>query len=219
MTLTLILVGLVLLVLSVVAYLVVREADDVAKDAVQAYAKRQRQWEPTEPPKPVVDLLTESLKRQHEQLKAKVEQVRSDCAIADAGWRKEKAAHEDTRASLDAAVAELRRAGGERDTANQRVTIACEARDRERELRVAAEAKLAAHTCPVVPVPAKPKDGEISLRLVSGRGRHLGDAVIPARARRNALRYNVDGDGLSSFVADHQEPDGTWVYRRVGMEH
>lgn len=70
---------------------------------------------------------------------------------------------------------------------------------------------------PVVFAP-EPDPPTVAIRLVSGSGRRLGEAVIPARARRVNLRQRVGkARELANFVASHQDGD-RWVYRQVGTE-
>ena len=67
-----------------------------------------------------------------------------------------------------------------------------------------------------VPAPTVPPD-LVTVRFTSGRGRVLGEARIPKKARRPCLRHRVAGT-LGVFQASHDEADGTRVYRRVGVE-
>lgn len=56
------------------------------------------------------------------------------------------------------------------------------------------------------------------IRLVSNAGRHLGDAEIPAKARRASFTQRVGkARELSNFVASHRDGE-VWVYRRVSVE-
>lgn len=52
----------------------------------------------------------------------------------------------------------------------------------------------------------------VTIRLVSGSGRELGQTTIPATQRRPTLVRD-----RSVYVASHQDGP-TWVYRRVGVE-
>lgn len=75
-----------------------------------------------------------------------------------------------------------------------------------------------------VPVPsqharATTTQPRVTLRLVSGSGRRsLGSVTLDPRARRSTWRQKTDDGMVSVFVADRQHDDGTWVYRRVGVE-
>lgn len=71
---------------------------------------------------------------------------------------------------------------------------------------------------PVAPEPAK-APARLQIQLVSASGRPLGIATIDARARRPLLRWRTQTDNcISVFVADRQNPNGQWIYRRVGVE-
>jgi hypothetical protein len=72
---------------------------------------------------------------------------------------------------------------------------------------------------PVVAPPEPPLVPEtVAIRLVSNGGRHLGDTVIPLRARRVNLQRRVGkARELSTFVASHKDGEA-WTYRRVGVE-
>lgn len=59
----------------------------------------------------------------------------------------------------------------------------------------------------------------ITLRLRSGSlQKGLGEVTLPASQRTPTLSYRTTDGCWSQFVASHQDPDGTWVYRRVGVE-
>lgn len=217
MTLTLILVGVVLVVLAAVAYLVIREGDHITEDTLKQYQKPV--WEPTapgkpEPPKPPVDLVTKSLKRKIEVLRADTVRLESELADAKSALATSEGARMSLEATLAATENEYRASvseGLELSRASHGWRQRCEA----------AEAKLAAHTCPVVDAaqaPAPVTESQILLRLVSNSGRFLGETTIPARSRRNTLRHRVKPtQELSNFVADRKDGD-VWIYRRVGVE-
>lgn len=73
------------------------------------------------------------------------------------------------------------------------------------------------------PAPVEPPKAatppRLQIQLVSASGRPLGTATIDARARRPLLRWRTQTDNcISVFVADRQNPNGQWIYRRVGVE-
>jgi hypothetical protein len=56
------------------------------------------------------------------------------------------------------------------------------------------------------------------VKLCSGSGRReLASIELEERARTPTIR-RVTAEGISIFQASHREADGTWVYRRVGVE-
>lgn len=57
------------------------------------------------------------------------------------------------------------------------------------------------------------------VRLVSGKGRELIEEfdIAPNKRRPQIVHRTKDGL-LSVCLCSHQEPNGTWVYRRVGVE-
>ena len=78
----------------------------------------------------------------------------------------------------------------------------------------------------VVPAPvvevirgeAKSRGKRLTLKLMDGDCRkELGVMQCDERGRPPQIKHKV-GDTLSIFLQDHQEVDGTWVYRRVGVE-
>jgi len=74
------------------------------------------------------------------------------------------------------------------------------------------------------PVPIPPKPQPVSdprclvIRLVSAGGRELGRTMIDPRQRRAVLRHRTNDGHQSVFVAEQANRDGTWTYRRVGVE-
>jgi hypothetical protein len=72
---------------------------------------------------------------------------------------------------------------------------------------------------PPPPPPVVPQSPTVLLRFVSGSGRRpLGEARIARAARRPVIRQRAKDGLLSVFVADRQDGDGAWIYRRVGVE-
>lgn len=60
----------------------------------------------------------------------------------------------------------------------------------------------------------------VTIKLMSGSGRReLGSIVIEDRLREPTIRYFTSTDEtLSVFAASACLEDGTWIYRRVGVE-
>lgn len=72
---------------------------------------------------------------------------------------------------------------------------------------------------PTVAPPPKPLSvPPIRVEFRSGSGRRvLGVVSLPAGQRRPRLNWQTS-EGMGVFQCDRQAPDGTWIYRRVGVE-
>lgn len=65
----------------------------------------------------------------------------------------------------------------------------------------------------------KPKGTPVQIKLKSGSlKRDLGTYECDDNQRKPTIAVRCDDGTLGNFVASHQDPDGQWVYRRVGVE-
>lgn len=68
------------------------------------------------------------------------------------------------------------------------------------------------------PPPKPPPVPPVRVSFRSGSGRRvLATVSIPGPSRRPRMNWQTS-EGMSVFQVSHQEPDGTWVYRRTGVE-
>jgi hypothetical protein len=92
----------------------------------------------------------------------------------------------------------------------------------ERQSPVPTPVRLSADApAPVTPIQA-PKvtttaPRMLKLRLVTEGGALLGYQSIPAITRKPTMRFRGKS-GMGIYMADRQEADGVWVYRRVGVD-
>ena len=78
----------------------------------------------------------------------------------------------------------------------------------------------------VVPAPKvevmasrRPRGARMHIKLVSGSGqRPLGVYDCDEGTRQPSVQVRAGDGTMSTFTAFRQEADGTWIYRRVGVE-